>query len=264
MPEGPTLHRVARDLTEWIGGQKLAVSSPQGRFADEAKRIDGATLRRVEACGKHLFHEFSGDHVLHVHLGLYGKHRKYDNPPPEPRGAVRVRMVGKQHTVDLVGPNQCELIDADGMQEIVDRLGPDPLRDGADPAKAWAKISRSRTPVGQLLMDQSVVAGLGNIYRAELLWRHKIHPKSPGKALSEPQWKAIWKDSKTLMELAVKHGLILTAGKIPKGDRPTLKERFNIYKRPTCPRCGGDVVTFTQAGRTVYACDGCQPVLTAD
>ena len=111
MPEGPTLHRLARDHTAWLGGQKLTITSPQGRFADAAETISGKKLIKAEAWGKHLFYDFAGGRVLHVHLGLYGKFRVYEHGPkagpPEPRGAVRVRMSGKRITLDLNGPNQC-------------------------------------------------------------------------------------------------------------------------------------------------------------
>ena len=270
MPEGPTLHRLARDHTALLAGQKLTVTSPQGRFADAAKTLSGKTLNHVEAWGKHVFYDFSGGRVLHVHLGLYGKYRVHEyakaDGPPEPKGAVRVRFVSKTHALDLNGPNQCEIIDDQSRQEVVDRLGPDPLRAEADPGKAWARISASRTPVGQLLMDQAVIAGIGNIYRAELLWLIGLHPRTPGKAVRREQFDRIWADSARLMELAVKAGKIITTDPKAVGksaSRLTTAERFNIYKHDRCPRCGGDIETYAAAGRTVYACGGCQVVQDA-
>ena len=267
MPEGPTLHRLARDHTELFGGQKLAVSSPQGRFAESAALLDGRKLIRAEAWGKHLFYDFAGGRVMHVHLGLYGKYRKHDHTakegPPEPRGAVRVRLGGKTATLDLNGPNQCRVIDDAERDTVLERLGPDPLRPDADPAKAWQRIHASRQSVGQLLMDQSVIAGLGNIYRAEVLWKLGLHPRTPGRAVTKKQFDAIWKDGVRWMKLAVETGHIYTTDRYtpataPK--RPTKKQRFNIYKLATCPRCGGAIETYTLAGRKVYACNGCQTV----
>lgn len=271
MPEGPTLHRLAREHTELFSGQKLKVTSPQGRFAEAAKLLDGRKLNKVEAWGKHLFYDFAGSAktsaVLHIHLGLYGKYRQHDHAakdePPEPRGAVRVRLGGKTHTLDLNGPNQCEVIDAAARDEVIDRLGPDPLRKDADPEKAWKKIAASAQSIGQLLMDQTVAAGVGNIYRAELLWRIKLHPRTPGKAVTKKQFQALWKDTVKLMELALEEGRIITTD--PKqfkkpASKLTTGERFNIYKHAKCPRCGHAIETYALAGRKVYACAGCQVV----
>ena len=96
MPEGHTIHRIARDHTKWIGDQTIKVTSPQGRFATEAKKISGCRLLSIHAHGKHLFYQWSPRRFMHVHLGLYGKFRLHKNPPPEPRGAVRIRMQGEQ------------------------------------------------------------------------------------------------------------------------------------------------------------------------
>lgn len=261
MPEGHTIHRLARDHTTWFGGQKLAVSSPQGRFADEATLIDGKTLDRASACGKHLFFHFKRAPILHIHLGLYGKYRLHDNPPPEPRGAVRVRMIGAKMTADLNGPNQCEVIDESGFESIVSRLGPDPLRDGADPSRAWARIIKSRSPIGQLLMDQAVVAGIGNIYRTEILWRARIHPRNPGNTVTPPQFEEIWKDAVELLTLGVKHNKIITVDPKSVGkpaSKLNVRERTNIYKKAKCPRCESRIEQFTLAGRKVFACSKCQ------
>lgn len=266
MPEGPTLHRLARDHTALLGGQKLSITSPQGRFAGAAATIDGLKLVKAEAWGKHLFYDFAGGRVLHVHLGLYGKYRVHEHGrevPPEPRGAVRVRMTGRSVTLDLNGPNQCDVIDSAARDAILARLGPDPLRADADPAKAWHRIHASRTSIGQLLMDQAVVSGIGNIYRAELLWLIQLHPRTPGRAVTKKQFDTLWRDGRRLMRWAVEHDRIVTTDlkqQFAPGERPTLARRFNLYKQPTCPRCDGAIEQYASAGRTVYACGGCQRV----
>jgi endonuclease-8 len=100
MPEGHMIHRVARDHNKRYAGQRLAVSSPQGRFTPSAKKLDGASLNRIKAYGKHLFYCWERNLVLHIHLGLYGKFRNHRLPPPDPRGAVRLRVVGESHAFD--------------------------------------------------------------------------------------------------------------------------------------------------------------------
>ena len=125
MPEGHTIHRIAQDHRRDYAGQRVRTSSPQGRFSDGAGLLDRRKLKQVEAYGKHLFYEFTNDQRLHIHLGLYGKFRSHKNPPPEPRGAVRLRLVGQTKTFDLNGPH--------GVR--VDRRGKLPL----DPQSPWRR-----------------------------------------------------------------------------------------------------------------------------
>ena len=138
----------------------MAVSSPQGRFASAAAVLDGRVLHCAEAVCKHLFHVYTPDLVVHVHLGLYGAFTEAALPVQPPRGQVRMRLVGPTHWTDLRGPTVCELITEADMAVVGARLGPDPLRCDADPGRAWARISRSRSALATLLMNQSVLAGI--------------------------------------------------------------------------------------------------------
>ncbi len=261
MPEGHTIHRLARDHHKWFAGQALIVLSPQGRFAHEAEKLTGSKLLSVEAYGKHLFYRFAKQEPMHVHLGLYGKFRLHKNPPPEPRGAVRVRMIGAERSFDLNGPNTCELIPEPSHLELLSRLGPDPLRDDADPEQAWRKIRQSRAPIGALLLNQAVIAGLGNIYRAEILHILAIHPDRQGKDITRDEFEQIWDLAVRLLQIGVKYNRIITVERSSHGkplSRLGSRERLQIYKRPTCPRCSADVYYWDVGNRTVYACDACQ------
>jgi endonuclease-8 len=126
MPEGHTLHRLARLHRRRYAGDPVEVSSPQGRFATSAEVVDGRVLERAEAYGKHLFHHYGPDLVVHVHLGLYGTFSDLPLPAAAPRGLVRMRMVGPTHHADLRGPTACELITDDEVAAIRARLGADP------------------------------------------------------------------------------------------------------------------------------------------
>src|SRR4051794_26992999 len=184
MPEGHTLHRLAGELAATFGGRVVRVGSPQGRFAESAALVDGHVLRGAEAWGKHLFIDLGEDLLVHVHLGLYGKfdvHQGVAEVPPAV-GQVRLRIVAADGDAyaDLRGATTCELVTRAQRDAVVDRSGPDPIRPGSDPNRAWDRIRRSRAPIGGLLMDQAVLAGVGNVYRAELLFRHRIHPLRPG------------------------------------------------------------------------------------
>ena len=194
MPEGHTLFRLATSLRDAFAGEVVAVSSPQGRFAESAALLDGTRLVDATSYGKHLFVEFDESRLVHVHLGLYGKFPIFRGPAPEPVGQVRMRLVGGSSYADLRGATACELITGEQRGAVLDRLGPDPLDPTADPDRAWHRIHRSRVPIGGLLMDQSVLAGVGNVYRAEVLFRHRMHPLRPGRSLRVGQWRSMWDD----------------------------------------------------------------------
>jgi endonuclease-8 len=257
MPEGHTIHRAARDQRPMLVGKVLDVSSPQGRFMDGAARLDGRQCTGIDAYGKHLLYRF-GDLSLHIHLGLFGRFRCAKRPAAEPRGEVRVRMVSDSHVVDINGPNTCEVLDPPEALALVSRIGPDVLRSDADPDRAFARISKSRTSVGQLIMDQSVMAGIGNIYRSEILWRQRIHPHVPGQRLARADFDRIWDDAVVLLERGVKANAIITVEGAKKS-KSRYGERVNIFAKDNCPACGGAISAFEIAGRRAFACEGCQP-----
>ncbi len=258
MPEGHTIHRAARDHREVLAGRVLAVSSPQGRFAEGAARLDGRVCSEIEAFGKHLLYRFEGGEALHIHLGLYGRLRLQAQPAPPPRGAVRVRLIGGSHLVDINGPNTCRVLDEPEILSLIDRVGPDVLRADADPERAFARIARSRAPIGRLIMDQSVMAGVGNIYRTEILWRLGIHPETPGQALSLADFERIWADARKLLAIGMKYDAIITIdGASPSDSR--YRERVNIFEQELCPACGGEIRRFKMDNRRVFTCESCQP-----
>lgn len=267
MPEGHTLHRLARLHTSRYAGSELAVSSPQGRFADGASRVDGRVLEKAEAHGKHLFHVYDEAHVVHVHLGLYGGFTEFSRPLDAPRGQVRMRLVGRTHGTDLRGPTACELQTMDEVVALRGRLGPDPLRADAESERAWHRISRSRTTIAALLMDQKVLAGVGNVYRAEVLFRQGIPPSVPGRELSRDSWVAIWDDLVLLMTHGVNVGRIDTVrpdhepevtGRAPRQDRHG--GEVYVYRRAgqPCLVCTTPVATSEVIGRNLFWCPVCQ------
>jgi endonuclease-8 len=262
VPEGHTLHRLARDHTGLFRGEVVGVSSPQGRFADGAARVDGQRLQRVNAYGKHLFYEWGTGDVVHVHLGLFGKFFTHPAPAPAPRETVRMRLTGAGHAVDLIGATECTLTDPTGVAAILGRLGPDPLRRDGDPERAWPKLQRRASPIGLALMDQSVVAGIGNVYRAESLFVHGIHPEVPARLVTHDQWLALWATLQTWLRRGVRDGVIITVPRAELG-RPRGRigrgEALWVYKQDRCRRCGTAIRRWDLGGRWAYACETCQP-----
>ncbi|MCM3516413.1 Fpg/Nei family DNA glycosylase [Nocardioides sp. P86] len=279
MPEGHSIHRLARRHDRLLVGHRVAASSPQGRFAEGAALLDGRVLAQTHARGKHLFHRYvdpaawpqdrdapagPDDRWLHVHLGLYGKWADGRGEPEPPRGALRLRLVSDAHWFDLRGPTACELLTPGGRQAILDRLGPDPLDPACDPAPATRRIGRSRAPIGTLLMDQSVVAGIGNVYRAEVLLRSRVSPFLPGRDLDATTWSHLWEDLKVLMEAGVRAGRIVTTEpdhrERPAG-RPRRVDATYVYGRTglPCRICDTPVEAAELGARRVFWCPTCQP-----
>jgi endonuclease-8 len=259
MPEGHTIHRAARDQRPMLIGKTLKVSSPQGRFAVNAAELDGQTCIDIQAYGKHLFYTFENGLAMHIHLGLFGKFRSRKLPVAEPRGAVRVRMISASHVVDINGPSACEVLNPPAKALILARIGPDVLRENANPEPAWQRIHKSRVGIGQLLMDQSVMAGIGNIYRSEILWRQRLHPHTPGNQLDRAAFDAIWADALHLLQIGVANNAIITVDGVKKS-RSRYGERVNIFNKSLCPRCASAVVKFEIATRRAFVCNICQPL----
>ncbi|MDN5744518.1 MAG: Fpg/Nei family DNA glycosylase [Nocardioidaceae bacterium] len=278
MPEGHTLRRLANQITAVFGGREVRVGSPQGRFAAGAALLDCTRLTGGDAWGKHLFLSFDHEQLVHVHLGLYGTfdvHDQGDQPVPVPVGQVRLRIAtgsvggGDSAYADLRGPTACALVTMAERDVLLARIGPDPLRAEADPARAWRRIQRSSAPIGTLLMDQSVLAGVGNVYRAEVLFRQRIHPLRPGRTLRVSQWQAIWDDLVVLMSQGVVTGRIDTVRPehMPEAmQRPARIDDHGgevyVYRRGAmpCHVCGRPVRSEVLAGRNLFWCSRCQPV----
>lgn len=259
MPEGHTTHRLAREHRRDLVGRHVHVWSPQGRFAEGAAVLDDRVLLDVEAYGKHLFYRWAGasgvaddtpERTLHVHLGLVGAFRSHRGTAPDPTAGTRLAMAAGDVTVYLAGPMVCALLDPPDEEALRSRLGPDPLRRDADPQAMWAALQRRRVPVGAALLDQSVVAGIGNAFRAEALFVCGIDPLLPANRLDRETFDLLWRTLVEMLRAGVRRGRIATAGRT---------ERY-VYRRigEPCRQCGAAVVGARVAGRTMYSCPDCQ------
>jgi endonuclease-8 len=265
MPEGHTIHRLARDQRRDLAGRPVAASSPQGRFAVGAADLDGRVLLGTEARGKHLFHHYEGERLLYVHLGLIGKFHRSRVDEPARAGEVRLRLEGEQVRWDLAGPMRCDLVSATEYEQIVSDLGPDPLRRGTRAADFAARLHRKRAPVAAALLDQTVIAGIGNVYRAELLFLRGIHPARPAVSLDEHEAYALWDETVAQLRQGLRLNRIVTitaedrgglpAGRVPAG------ERLYVYQRTglPCRRCGAPIERALIGARKVWWCPVDQP-----
>lgn len=294
MPEGNEVHRWAERHTAAFVGRKMHVEGPNGRFRD-AEALDSRELQRVMAVGKHLGYDFGNDRILHVHLGRFGDWTEGLMPLPEVKGMLRLRMwrfgakpakgattesvKGKGYYRDddgrmnidpmtvewaeLRGPTDCSLYTQEKWDRLLTRLGPDPLN-GDKPHSAITEMLGSKMAIGQLLMEQDVLSGIGNIYRAELLFRARLSPFVQGIEVGEATLRAIWKDAKPLLKAGMVDRRIVTT--LPKHRphrnlKPPLREEVHyVYRRAgkPCWVCGTAVHKQDMAGRTLYWCPTCQ------
>lgn len=277
MPEGHVIHRLARMLNTSFQGQALRVTSPQGRFGAEASELNGCRLNGAEAWGKHLFLDFdvpdyspgaaagarSAMHIVHIHLGLIGTFRIEPYQPGPPVGQVRLHLHridaeggedmctwGNAVAANLRGPQWCRLISDEECDAEVAKLGADPLR--SDDANAQTleavtkKVLASRRTIGAMLMDQKFFAGVGNIYRAEVLFRLGIDPERRGNELASEDMEAIWADLVTLMADGERAGRIHTV-------RPEHTPEA-MGRAPRKDDHGGEVYVYRRAGQACYIC----------
>jgi endonuclease-8 len=265
MPEGHTIHRLARDLAADLGGAPVRATSPQGRFADGAALIDGAKLEQADAHGKHLFCVWSSGDILHVHLGLIGKFRRV-SPEGEPRDTIRLRLEGADTTWQLSGPQTCAIVTPEHRDEVAESLGPDPLRRGSNRrADFIARLGATRRPIGAVLLDQGVVAGIGNVYRAELLWICGIHPEMPAASIDPALAGELWDHTVAQLKRGVDWNRIVTVSSEHAERRITRRTRRDdalyVYKREEmpCRRCDDRIASMRLGGRTIAYCPTCQP-----
>ena len=293
MPEGHSIHRIARQFNDVFTGESVRVSSPQGRYTDGAALLDGASILNAYAHGKHLFVPFNNELTLNVHLGIYGNWsfggdetftgassigapRKIGEKectageaeeytgPPAPKGTTRCRIVSEHGWADLVGPTICRTLNPDEVAQVRAKLGPDPLNTDANPERFYAAARKSSRPIGVILMDQAAISGVGNIFRAESLYRQEIDPLRPGKTLTDDELSRLWEDNKHLLTIGVRVGRIITT---EQKDRPGIHETeawpehanyvYQHHGEP-CPRCGTTIRMEEIAGRKLYWCPGCQ------
>jgi endonuclease-8 len=260
MPEGHTLHKAVRKQTPLLVGARIRASSPQGRFPGAA-RLDRAKVTAIDAYGKHLFYRFAKrgrTAWLHVHLGLAGRFDFFrSQPPPPPRASVRLRMAGPVHTVDLRGPLICEVVPQARREALIERLGPDPIRPRSRATRFAARLAQTRVPIGAMLLDQGVIAGVGNVYRAELLYLARIDPRRPSRSITPEEVARIWRLARALMRAGVVDGRIVTTrhgGLAPLHPR----QRTYAYKQHRCARCRGPIDHVKLAGRPCFFCPRCQ------
>jgi endonuclease-8 len=250
--EGDTIRRAARRIETAIGGEQLAVSTPNPRGrASGVQRLDGRTLERIDARGKHLLLGF-GDLVLHSHLGMSGSWHVYPRGTAwrKPAGAAWAVLEGESSEAVQFGGPTLRLLSSDALRRdpTLSRLGPDILAADFDAqAVAGSLRAHPHRTLGDALLDQTLVAGIGNIFKSEACFAARLNPWQPIGELTDEQLARVSDAAHDLMQDAVQLG------------RPA-KAVYRRAGRP-CPTCVTTILSRGQgdANRTTYWCPVCQP-----
>lgn len=331
MPEGHSVHRIARQFARNFVGKPMLASSPQGRFAEGAAILNGREAVGVQAVGKQMFLEAEGDVWLRVHLGLYGAwdfagdilvdptiasangrmgqtnqrgtvvdeeilddagenslasigaprrtrvHVRMSEQtkgladeglewPPPVVGQVRLRLMTDITAADLRGPTACVIQTPDEMLASIAKLGPDPLvGDPTENEERFVRAVRKKpTVIALLLMDQAVVSGIGNVYRAEMLFRQRLNPHTPGRDVPEDVVRALWHDWVRLLAIGVETGQMMTMDDLSpdlyRAAMASRDDRHWVYHRAglPCRVCGTEIALEEIGARKLYWCPRCQ------
>jgi endonuclease-8 len=264
MPEGDTVHRVTRILARELSGRVLDALELHDR--GPVPELSGRRIEAVEARGKHMLVHIEGGWTLRVHLGMHGRWRRQHALEARPRQTTVVITSGRT-TYACARAYRAELLRTRHLRAHarLARLGPDLL---ADPPAIGDAVARARLPanaereIADLLLDQRVAAGIGNIYKSEVLFERRIHPRTLVRALGPESLRALYAEAAHLLRLS-----LLTRGRSPapvrRRSRPT-GTRLWVYGRAgkPCLDCGTPVVWFRQGdmGRSTWFCPGCQPL----
>ena len=246
MPEGHTIHRLARLHRRDLAGREVAGAAPHGRAPPGGTPTHGQLSAAVPRPRHQPLHQ--------LHRG-----------PPPPSPATRLSMVNDDVAVYLTGPMTCRLIRPDDRLRIVSHLGPDPLRDSEQAPQFSTRLAAKRAPVAAALLDQAVIAGIGNVYRSEVLFLAGIDPHRPANTIAEQESQLLWDLAVEQLRAGARAGRIITVDPAEVGasrrSRLPRDARLYVYKRAgmDCRRCGARIQRDTIGQRLAWWCPSCQP-----
>jgi endonuclease-8 len=261
MPEGDSLHRIAAKFRPALEGVPVleVFLRDRGRVAE----LEGKKVTRVEAIGKHLLIHFENGFALRVHLGMKGRFTK--KPLIAESTFPLVRLATAYDAFVCTNAYRAELIRAARLRghAKLGRLGPDLLGAGVDLDQVLARArfsGHAAREIGDLLLDQTVAAGIGNVYKSEVLFIERVHPKKKVGALENAVLRALFARASTLMRANVKTWERVT---VPEDVRLDTRENHYVYHRAgrRCLVCKTRIETVAQGrmARTTYFCPTCQP-----
>jgi endonuclease-8 len=272
MPEGPTIHNTADLLRDALQGQQITrLHSPLKKAANEgwAEKINGQSVRAVRVHGKNLFIDFANDWTLYTHMLMWGAWHIYAQGEPWRKEARKARVVLETatHCAVLFSAPVCQLLHASELAtHPTSALGPDLLADtfgSAERAEIRHRLqAQENASLGEAIMNQTVMAGIGNILKSEILFAARIHPERPAASLSDDEFDRLIATSKDMMRRAYEtHSF--TQVFLPPALRQATGRLGYVYGRSgqVCLRCGGTIAMVREGPmqRMTFFCPACQP-----
>jgi formamidopyrimidine-DNA glycosylase len=265
LPELPEVEIARRNLERWLKrGTLVRVELSPRIFVGNARRwseiLRGRTVRAVERRGKWLRLVLDGTLALFSHLGMTGKWvlRTHDTPPER---FERARLDTQKRSVRYLDPRLFGTLQGargDNAPAAWKQLGPDALVDGVDAARLHARLARITRSIKEALLDQTIVAGVGNIQAAEALWRARLNPLRPASSLSAAEVTSLARaiEASIADTIAREDSPEITYVEEAGADNP-----FDVYGKhgEPCPRCGRTLRRIVQGGRSTVYCPRCQP-----
>ena len=271
MPELPEVETIKRDLEKVILGQtinKVCVYNPmviREPASDVFKKsLEGLTIKNILRRGKLLILELSNGSALTIHLKMTGQlvlSQKLNNPGGSKNSRVAFHLSGDKildfNDQRLFG--ELRLVNDWKKLKFVQGLGPEPFDLTYGDFKAL--LSKKKTRIKPLIMDQSFISGIGNLYAAEILFRAKISPQRSAQSLTEKEKEALYQEIRKVLSSAITHGGSSVDDYVRLSGKPGDYARFHqVYGREgkPCFICKGLVHRITQGGRGTYFCPKCQ------
>jgi endonuclease-8 len=266
MPEGDTIFRIAAVAAPALTGQRIERATTQGLV----RAIAGRTISRVSTHGKHLTLELDDDTHVRVHLGMNGRFRLYPRARGDELlarmspGKVSLAVTVADHVAVWLTAPTVEITPRRGARHgmAVSTLGQDILADDFDPVAAGAAAARDARAIGEVLLDQRIAAGIGNVYKCEALFAAGVDPRTPARRLTADLLAELYRIACAQMRKNLGPGLRTTRERIAALSAPPAGDRYFVYRRAgqPCVRCGALIECYAQGEpmRWTWACPGCQ------
>ena len=271
MPEGDTIFRTARTLHRALAGRTVTRFEsvyPQLMRVDVQTPLAGRTIERVEPRGKHVLVWFGGGLILRTHMRMHGSWHVYRPGERWQRPRHEMRIVVETESIHAIGFGipDAELVSSEQLERtaVLRELGPDPLSDRFDADEAVRRLcERSEMSIADALLDQSAIAGIGNVYKSEVLFAGRVHPFASVSALASEQVATLVAIASTMLRANVDQSRSAPFHGRRTTGRASPAARLWVYGRAgkPCRRCGTPIARRAQGpfARVTYWCERCQP-----